>query len=93
MSRWRVNIDFHSKFWHSAREKLRGTTRGMYRMCEVVVERYRSYLLWRDRFKSYDWFSPYLMHTISKFANIITHGYNVCRLKIREEWLTVMINA
>ena len=29
------------------------------------------------------------MHTISKFANIIMHGYNVCELKRREEWLTV----
>ena len=29
------------------------------------------------------------MHAISKFANIITHGYNVCELKCREEWLTV----
>ena len=37
----RVNIDFHGKFWHSAREKLRGATRGMYRVCEVVVELYR----------------------------------------------------
>ena len=38
----RVNIDFHGKFWHSAREKLRGATRVMYRVCEVVVELYRS---------------------------------------------------
>ena len=37
----RVNIDFHGKFWHSARKKLRGATRGMYRVCEVVVELYR----------------------------------------------------
>ena len=29
------------------------------------------------------------MHAISKFANIITHGYNVCELKRREKWLTV----
>ena len=42
----------------------------------------------KDHFKSHDWFSPYLMHAISKLANIITHGY-VCELKRREEWLTV----
>ena len=29
------------------------------------------------------------MHAISKFTNIIMHGYNVCELKHREEWLTV----
>ena len=29
------------------------------------------------------------MHAISKFANIITHGYNVCELKRRKEWFTV----
>ena len=29
------------------------------------------------------------MHAISKFVNIIAHGYNVCELKRREEWLTV----
>ena len=40
----RVNIDFHGKFWHSAREKLRGAMRGMYRVCEVVVELYRMYV-------------------------------------------------
>ena len=38
----RVNIDFHGKFWHSACEKLRGATRGMYRVCEVVVELHRT---------------------------------------------------
>ena len=42
-----VNIDFHGKFWHSAREKRRGATRGMYRVCEVVVELYRNYIIIR----------------------------------------------
>ena len=37
-----------------------------------------------NRFISYDWVLPYLMHAISKFANIITHRYNVCRLKRNE---------
>ena len=26
------------------------------------------------------------MHAISKFANIITHGYNICRLKCNENY-------
>ena len=42
----RVNIDFHGKFWHSASKKRRGATRGMYRVCEVVVEMYRIYNLY-----------------------------------------------
>ena len=37
-----VNISFHGKFWHSARKKLRGAMRGTSRVCEVVVEQYRS---------------------------------------------------
>ena len=40
-----VNIGFHGTFWHSTHEKLHGATRGMYRMCEVVVELYRMYYI------------------------------------------------
>ena len=38
-----VNIDFHGKFWHSAHEKRCAATHRMYRVCEVVVELYRTY--------------------------------------------------
>ena len=38
------------------------------------------FLVVPDHFKSYDWVSPYVMHAISKFMNIMTHRYYVCRL-------------
>ena len=39
-----VNIGFHAKFWRFACEKLCGAMHGMYRMCEIVVELYHTYV-------------------------------------------------
>ena len=60
----RVNIDFHGKFWHSAREKRRGATRGMYRVCEVVVELYRNYILCLVYLLLIQWFFVILPHML-----------------------------
>ena len=48
--------------------------------CNGLLATYRREII----VKSYDWVSPYLTHSTSKLANIIKHGYIVCRLKRNE---------
>ena len=36
--------DLHGKYLHFTRENTRDTTRGMSRVCKVVVELYRNYI-------------------------------------------------
>ena len=48
--------------------------------CNGLLASYRREII----VKSYDWVSPYLTDSTSKLANIIKHGYNVCRLKHNE---------